>query len=128
MSTATNLDAVVEALNAALPPKCRAYPLGQVPADRPAEYVEVIVTRRFGGNPKASSVSDVAGYRTMLRAVSQASVDNVHKTLDTCRTALEFQCLSVAGQVTTPIQFETARPAGPDNGWFSGAEQYTHAL
>lgn len=128
MSTATNLDTIVEALNAALPTKCRAYSLGKVPATRPAEYVEVVVTRRFGGNPKASAVSDVAGYRTLLRAVSQASVDNVHKTLETCRAALEFQCLLVADRVTTPIQFETARPAGPDNGWFSGTEQYTHAL
>ncbi|KAB2808314.1 hypothetical protein F9L07_22630 [Pimelobacter simplex] len=128
MSTKANLDAVVEALNAALPAECRAYPLGEVPAKRPAEYVEVVVTRRFGGNPKASAVSDVAGYRTLLRAVSQASVDNVHKTLETCRGALEFQCLPVGDQATTPIQFETARSAGPDNGWFSGAEQYTHAL
>ncbi|WP_418060807.1 hypothetical protein [Pimelobacter simplex] len=128
MSTKSNLDAIVEALNAALPTACRAYPLGKVPATRPAEYVEVIVTRRFGGNPKASAVSDVAGYRTLLRAVSQVSVANVLGTLETCRAALEFQCLTVGDQVTTPIQFETARSAGPDNGWFSGAEQYTHAL
>ena len=127
MSTAANLDAVVEALNNALPATCRAYPLGQLPATRPTEYVEVVVTRRPGGNLKASAATTVAGYRGLIRAVSRTSVDNVLTTLETCRRALEFRRLAVGDRFSTPLQFETARPAGPDNGWFSGAEQFTHA-
>lgn len=128
MSTKANLDAIVEALNAALPAECRAYPLGKVPATRPAEYVEVIVTRRFGGERRQCGRTGAAGYRDLLRAVSRASVDNVLTTLETCRAALEFQQLEVDGRATTPVQFETATAAAPDNGWFSGATTYTHVI
>lgn len=128
MSTKSNLDAIVEALNAALPPKCRAYPLGKVPADRPAEYVEVIVTRRFGGERRQCGRSGATGYRDLIRGVSQVSADNVLATLEICRAALEFQQLDVEGRATTPVQFETATAAAPDNGWFSGATTYTHVI
>lgn len=128
MSTKSNLDAIVEALNAALPTACRAYPLGKVPATRPAEYVEVIVTRRFGGERRQCSRTGAVGYRALIRAVSQVSVDNVLATLETCRLALEFQQLDLDGRTTTPVQFETATAAAPDNGWFSSATTYTYVI
>jgi hypothetical protein len=36
--------------------------------------------------------------------------------------------LTVVGMTTTPIEFETAQVIGPDDGYWSGAENWTYAL
>lgn len=120
------VDAILAVLNAALSPKV-AYDVGDVPLDRPAEYVEVFLTRRFGavetiGGPKSST-----GWRVTVRAVSRSSVNNVRLMLNKCREALEDVRLSVGAEETTPIEFENARTIAPDEGWFTGATNFTYA-
>lgn len=119
--------AILAALNAALAPKV-AYDLNDVPATRPAEYVEVTASRRFGGERRMTQQTGVTGWRVTVRGVSQISVANVRKSLETCRAALEFKHLTVAGETSTGIQFEAEDPATPDEGWFSGLLAFTYTI
>lgn len=121
------VDAVLAALNAALAPKV-AYDVGDVPLDRPNEYVEVFLTRRYGGNQKASGHKALTLWRITVRAVSRSSTNNVRLMLDKCREALEFRSLPVGADATTSIQFENARTIAPDEGWFTGAANYTYSI
>ena len=105
-----------------------AYDLEDVPNERPGDYLEVSLSRRFGGNLKQGGSMDVVGYRLTVRAVSQTSVSNVRNSLEKARDALEFVRLTVGSGTTTPIQFETEDPADYDKGWFSGLLAFTFAL
>lgn len=127
MTAQEQATAVLAAINAQFT-TTRAYDLADVPSPRPAEYIEVTVSRRFGGALKQGGSMDVVGYRVTVRAVSQTSITNVRNSLEKCRAALEFKRLSIGGGQTTPIQFETEDPAAPDEGWFSGLEVYTYAI
>lgn len=120
--------AILAALNAALPVGKKAFDLDDVPDPRPAEYTEVTLSRRFGGNLNLSGSMNVVGTRVTVRCVSQTSVANVRASLEKCRAALEFKRLTIGSKTTTPIQFETEDPAGPDDTWFSGLMSFTFAL
>ena len=119
--------AVLAVLNAALAPKV-AYEVDTLPATRPAEYVEVSLVRRFGGEQRMSARSTATGYRVLVRVVSKASVSNARVMREKSRQALEYARLSVASRVTTPVQFEGGEPVGPDDGWFSGLDTYTYSI
>lgn len=121
------MTAVLAAINAQFS-STRAYDLDKVPSPRPAEYIEVTISRRFGGNLNMGGSMSVVGYRATCRAVSQTSVSNARNSLEKCRAALEFKRLVVAGKSTTPIQFETEDPAAYDDGWFSGLLSFAYAL
>lgn len=105
-----------------------AYDHDQVPSPRPAEYVAISLSRRFGGERRMSAHAASAGYRLTVRAVSQQSIANVRNSLEKCRASLEFRRLSVAGATSTPVQFENEQPPIPDDGWFSGAQSFTFVL
>lgn len=127
MTAQTTMTAALAAINAEFT-TTRAYDLEDVPNDRPADYLEVSLSRRFGGNLKQGGSMDVVGYRLTVRAVSQHSVSNVRHSLDKAREALEFVRLTIGASTTTPIQFETEDPADYDKGWFSGLLAFTFAL
>lgn len=127
MTAQQQATAVLAALNAALTPKV-AYDLDKVPATRPAEYVEVTVSRRHGGEFRQCGDIGTVGYRVTVRAISRVSVSNVRASLEKCRSALEFASLTVGDESTTPIQFETEDPAGYDDGWFSGLVTFTYVI
>lgn len=127
MTAQDHADTVVAAINAQFATAC-AYDLDKVPAARPDDYVEVSVSRRFGGTLNVAGTTGVVGYRVACRAVSRTEVANVRHALEKCRAALEFKRLSVSGGVTTPVQFETEDPAGSDDGWFSGLVAFTYAF
>ena len=124
----THAAAVVARLNAVLPAAVRAYDADDVPATKPTSYVEVSVTRRFGGNRRSSANTATGGWRITTRAVDHTSIANARLTANTTRTALEFFRLSVGGKTSTPVQFETADPVAPDDGWWSGLTAWTYAL
>jgi hypothetical protein len=109
--------------------------LGAIPYDyddlakvspKPTNYTEVTVTRRFGGEQRASGERDGRLYRATARQVSQ-TVSNA-RNLRAKSAGLEGLMLTVAGSMTTPIEFETADVIAPDDGWFSGLETWTFAL
>lgn len=124
----THATAVLALLNAALPSTVRAYDSDDVPDTLPSKYVEVAVSRRFGGNLRASATTDASGWRVLTRVVDQTSVSNARLTANTVRTALEFARLSIGGKKSTPVRFETADPIAPDSGWWSGLTAWTYAL
>lgn len=127
VSAQTNATAVLAAINAQFT-STRAYDLDAVPTPRPSEYVEVTVSRRFGGTQTLAARSSLVGYRVTCRAVSHVKVANVRNALEKCRTALEYQRLTVGTEQTTPIQFETEDPAAYDDGWFSGLASFTFTV
>lgn len=119
--------AALAVLNAALTPKV-AYDFDDIPATRPADYVEVSLHRRFGGESRASGQKWVTGYRLAVRSVSQASVSDARLMRLKAKTALESKFLTVSGETSTPIQFESEDPIGPDDGWYSGLTLYTFTI
>lgn len=119
--------ASLAALDAALAPR-KAYDLDKVPSPRPPQYVEITLSRMFGGEQRACGGIATVGYRLTVRAVSQSTVSSVRTDLEKCRAALEFNRLTVGGKTSTPIQFETEDPAGYDDGWFSGLLTFTFVL
>jgi hypothetical protein len=120
--------AVVAKLNAALPAQVRAYDFDELPATRPANYIEVTVSRRFGGEQRSVASSTRGGWRVTTRSVSSVSVSNARKNAETVRAALESARLTVSSKKSTPVQFETADPIEPDDGWWSGLTAWTYAL
>lgn len=119
--------AILAVLNPALDPR-QAFELDEVPAERPSEYVEITLTRMFGGQRRNCGGIGTTGYRLTARAVSQFAVSNVRKSLETCRAELEFLRLVVGDRTSTPLQFETEDPAAYDDGWFSGLHAYTFVI
>jgi hypothetical protein len=125
----SHVEAAVAALNAALPLSARAYDLDDLDqmAELPAMYVEVTVSRRYGGDPRNAGGKGRTGWRVGTRFVAQRQGNAEHlKTLVTA--ALEEVRLTVSDQQTTPIKFESAEVIGPDDGWFSGLTLWTYAL
>lgn len=120
--------AVLSRLNDVLPDSVTAYDSDEVPATKPSKYVEVTLTRRPGGNLRSAGNTSTAGWRISTRVVDKVSITNARRTANTVRNALEFFGLTVAGKPSTPIQFETAEPVGPDDGWWSGLTTWTYAL
>lgn len=127
MSAAAFTTAALAVINAQFS-STRAFELDDVPSPRPSEYLEVVVSRRFGGLLKQGGSMSVVGYRVTCRAVSQSSVANARNMLEKARTGLEYARLVVGAEITTPIQFETEDPAAYDDGWFSGLQSFTCAL
>lgn len=124
----TEVLAVVGAPLGALATPRTAYDMGREPSPRPKEYVDVNVSRIFGGTPRVSSQKYLTGYRVTVRSVSQVSAANARVALETCRAALEYARLVVNGQTSTPVQFETEDPAEPDDGWFTGLMAFTFTI
>jgi len=93
---------------------------------KPENYTEVTVTRRYGGVQRGSGVRDGRLYRATARQVAK-TVSNA-RNLRAKSAGLEGVSLTVGSETTTPLEFETAQPIGPDDGWFSGLETWTFAL
>jgi hypothetical protein len=119
--------AVIAIINAGLPAQTRAYDLDDVPATLPTHYVAVTVSRRVRGELRAAATS-TAGWRDTTRVVDKNSVTNARNTAKIVRSALEFASLSVDGKASTAVQFESAEPIGPDDGWWSGLTTWTYTL
>lgn len=119
--------AVLAALNGALAASMPAYDYDDVPATRPANYVEVTVSRRAGAPNRAPGSTGRSGWRITTRPVS-TTVSNAREMRKRCVSALLYVRLTVDGDISSPIQFETEDPIGPDDGWYSGLSVWTYAL
>lgn len=127
VSEAQNAEAVLALINAALNPRSHAYDVDAIPETRPADYVEVSVSRRYGGSPRLDGLRGAVGWRVTARAVS-TNVANARLMHEKTRAALEYRRVVAGGRTSTPVQFETSEPVGPDDGWFSGLTSYTYTI
>ena len=93
----------------------------------PAQYTEVTVSRRFGGENRATGSTGRVGWRITTRAVAK-TVSNAREMRKRTDAALLYVRLTVDGDKTTPIQFEGAEPIGDDDGWWSGLTTWTYAI
>lgn len=103
-----------------------AYDRQDVPTPLPDWYTAVSVTRRYGGEQRGSGERDGTLWRITLTQVGKRLQQAQH--LRAKSVGLEGATVTVAGQVSTPIEFETANIIAPDDGWFSGSENWTLAL
>lgn len=119
--------AVVEAINAELPDRIRAYSLEDVPASLPPAYVEVSVARRFVGDGHRTDGSlSRRSFRILTRRVAE-DADDAHQLAQRITDALDFATLTVDGQETV-VDFETGDLPAPDDGWYSAADYWTCSL
>lgn len=94
------------------------------PAALPAYYNEVTVERRFGGTLRGSNESPTEAYRITARSVAK-TVSNARE-MRRRAMQLEGTVLTIDGAETTPVEFESADPIGPDDGWYSGLLTLTY--
>jgi hypothetical protein len=107
--------------------KARPYVIGD--ATRTADvtaYSEVGITRRFGGEAVLNGDLGLRLVRITTREVGKL-LEGAKVVRSKC-AALEGASLTVAGYVTTPIQFETQTAIAEDDGWFSGLTTWTYAV
>ena len=116
--------AVIAALNAA---GAFAFDVDEMPGKLPAQFTQVTISQRFGGNPRQTTRSGVTGWRITTRQVGK-SVSNARELRKRTHQALEQAVLAVAGETSTPVAFETADPIGADDGWYSGLETWTYVI
>ena len=96
-------------------------------------YTLVSVSDRFGGTPRMSGDIGIRLARVTLLAVG-ITADNVREIRQRFDSALREKRLTIAGRETTPIQFETSEPVGPDGDifttgqWYSARSQYTYEI
>ena len=118
---------VLALINEQLTGDTNAFEPDEVPSPRPAEHVVVTVARRSGGSPRAGRYA-TTGWSAYVMAASQTAAQNARASLQESREALEGVVVTVDGEQSTPIRFDSARAVGPDDGWFSGVNVYTFAL
>ena len=116
-------DAILAALTAA---GAVPYLLGKVPATPPDYYTEVTVERRFIEEPRATVGDPRRGWRFTTRAVARKETNA--RVLRAKADAIENQRLTVAGQLTTKVRFETSETIGDDNDWWTGLTTWTYLL
>lgn len=128
MSIEAHTAAVIAALNAGSP-NANAYTLDDLKglSTKPAAYTEVTVSHRYGAPNRAGGSTGRIAYRIATRYVAQFEV-NAQRLRDLSDTALRFTHLSIGGDTTTPVQFESEDPIGDDDGWFSGLTTWTYVI
>jgi hypothetical protein len=124
-----SLDAEANDLKAliAAAAKAPAYDLDDIKAlpSPPARYVEVYLTRRFGG-PLRGDSRDAELRRLSTRVVAD-TVTNGRLIEDRIADAFRHSTLSVAG-TATHIEFESGAAFGWDDGYWTALTDWTLAL
>jgi hypothetical protein len=104
-----------------------AYSRDSLPDVLPPGYIEVSVSRRFGGVQRYSGVRDGRLHRVVARAVGQ-TLGKAYEMWDLLE-AVEETSLLIGGAMSTPVEFETEdEQIAPDAGWYSGSRSLTYAL
>lgn len=89
----------------------------------PYIYVVVSVSRRFGGNQRATSTRTLTGWRLTTTCVAP-TVDGARWATERVAT-LENSRLTVADLSLSPILFESSNPPARDNNFFTGVTFWT---
>jgi hypothetical protein len=127
VSTAAQIaTAVLAKLNTSLAPKV-AYELDKAPTTG-ADFVEISLSRRFGGNERGGRLSP-SSWRLTVRAVG-STVANA-RTLHENAQAIEGFVLTVGSETSTPVLFETEEPIGLDEAqrlFWTGLRSFTFSF
>lgn len=126
---ATAIRAAIAAYEDSLP----VYDYGRVPGSDdnagtlPPIFALLTVERR--GNPqlRASARTTRTGWRFTVRVVGRSTLE-AEWALAKVAGALNEVVLTVAGEATTPIQFERSQAPELDEGRFSGLSSWTLAI
>lgn len=123
MTEAEQVAAVLALLNVDASPV--AFTLADIEEDAalPTYYVEVGLTRRFGGAYRVAGGVSTRGYRLTTRVVA---LDESNAREIQRRVTVRLEDAYVGD--STPIEFETADEIRPDNGWYSGLTTWTYAI
>jgi hypothetical protein len=119
-----HIDGILAALNA---DEKIAYSADSLPDVLPPYYVEVHLSRRFGGVQRFGGDYDGRLYRILVRAVAR-TLPNAYRMWDALDD-LEGTVLIIGSTASTLVEFETEdEQIRPDAGWYSGARTLTYAL
>lgn len=124
------LAALVNAQTQALATPRTAGDPSKVSTSGAREYVQLILTRRFGGNPRNAGLLSPSGWRVTARAVC-LSENNARIVLDAVNAGLEDHTVTVGSVVSTPIAFEAedgVRQDDDDKNIWSGLTSFTYAF
>lgn len=127
-SEQAHVEAVLALLNTALPGAWKAWDLDELDplAAKPAERIEVTVTRRYIQVGRVSTDQDIDGWRIQTRVVADI-IANARELRRHVRARLEKAVLTVGTVTTTPIRYETGDDiARDDQRFWSGYETWTY--
>lgn len=131
MNAQDHFDAVVAAVaaNAAPGDEFDVLEINEVPQDVPDLWATAHVSRRYTGeSTRIGSGVGVQGWRLDLK-VTGRSPGACRWGLWQATKALEERSLTVAGQHTTPLEFETGNsPREDDDGRYSADVAWTYSL
>lgn len=124
MATEAEHSAAVMALLTTL--KAAPQSFSTAPKTLPDFFTQVATVRRFGGQQVGSGERNGQLFRILLRQVAKR-LDNA-ETLREKSAGLEGAVLTIGGDTTTPIEFESADPISEDDGRYSGDESWIYRL
>jgi hypothetical protein len=123
--------AVKAALNTALTGDAAAYDYDEVPGSNgnagtlPNIYVALSVERRAGAPLRSTASTGRTGWRVAARCVGR-SVNECRWAVNKVAVALNEKALTIGGDVTTPVQFESDQAPELDDGRYSALALYTY--
>lgn len=95
-------------------------------ATLPDQYVEVTVSRRFGGEARTCGGQATVGWRMTTRVVARTSTGA--RALRALVGGIERAVITANGSSSTPIAFESEEEIGADDGYQSGITAWTFTL
>ena len=104
-----------------------AYAVDDVPVAPPRIYVEVHVARRFGAPLRPCGARQGSAWRITTRVVG-SSVDEVLWGREKVAGVLDDRRVTVSGVPSKPVRFESETFVEDDDGWYSGATNWTYWL
>lgn len=123
--------AAIKSLVAAQHPAMQVYDYGTVPGGNqatgamPTNFVLVSVERRLTDVQILSGDGALGGWRITTRAVSKI-LANAQKDADRIHAALDGNRLTVSGEHSNPVQFESDTAPRWDDGYFVADAIYTY--
>lgn len=116
------------AVKALFPASAKAYTLQEIKdlgADPPESYNEVTVSQRIGPGPRRNGApSQITGWRVLVRSVAQI-YDNAQEMRRQASVLHEAK-VTVAGEDFYIERSATDDPIAEDDGWWSGASEFTY--
>lgn len=125
--------AVKAAIDAQLGTAAASYDIDDVPGlngntgTLPFRYVEIGVSRRYTEPDRGDAMPSFIGYRITTRAVAK-NITDARNLRRLTGLALENKALTVSGQTSTPVAFETEDPIAPDEDRYSGLTYWTTVI
>ena len=118
------LGAIKAVCAAAVAPR-PVHTLGEVDRlpEKPDNYVEVSLSRRFGTSARLDPGPDITYWRVVVQAVGV--LEENPRTMPTqVRGALDGAQVAVGSGSTSPVAHEVSRAVGPDDDWWSGMDTW----